>query len=317
MRIWTRLAGVSTLSSALFAAIGARAQSLEIIGQPHAGGIGFQSASSVVAHEQQWLDGMMMVIMAAIVVFVTALLLYVSFRFRAAKNPAPSRFTHNTPLEIAWTLVPVVILVTIGAFSLPTLFKEMEIPKPDVTIKVTGNQWFWTYQYPDEKIAFDSYMIGSPATIDDSDGPDIKPFVLNAAMEAKLKKKGYSRDQWLLAVDNPVVVPVDKIVVLNITGADVIHSWAMPAFGVKQDAVPGRLAQAWFKADKEGVYFGQCSELCGKDHAFMPIEIHVVSQPEYAAWLARAKKQFADAGATHLPMPGVGGNKPAIRVALK
>ncbi len=317
MRITTIFAGVTTLSASLLTAAAAGAQKLEIIGQPKAGGIGFQPASSSVAQDLQWLDGMMMVIMTAIVVFVTALLLYVSFRFRSGANPTPARFTHNTPIEVAWTLIPVVILVTIGAFSLPTLFKEMEIPKADVTIKVTGNQWFWNYEYRDQKVVFDSYMIGSPATIGDEDGPDIKPFVLNPAMEAKLKKAGYTRDQWLLAVDNPVVVPVNKIVVLNITGADVIHSFALPAFGVKQDAVPGRLAQAWFKADKEGIYFGQCSELCGKDHAFMPIEIRVVSQPAYEAWLAKAKQQFAAAGATDAPVPGQGSNKPAIRVALR
>lgn len=313
MRISTIIAGVATLSASLLSAAAAGAQDLKMIGQPHAGGTGFQAAASPVAHDLQWLDGMMMVVMAAIVIFVTALLLYVIFRFRSSANPMPARFTHNTPIEIAWTLIPVVILVTIGAFSLPTLFKELEIPKGDVTIKVTGNQWYWTYQYAEDKLTFDSNMLGNEVT--SADGA--RPYMMDDKMEALLKKAGYTRDQWLLAVDHPLVVPVGKIVVLNITGADVIHSWALPAFGVKQDAVPGRLAQAWFKADKEGVYFGQCSELCGKDHAFMPIEVRVVSEPEYQAWLVQAKKQFADAGATDQPMPGQTGNKPEIRVALK
>lgn len=316
MRSSTLVAGVGVLSATLVTAAAATAESLKIIGQPSAGMIGFQPASSPVAEDLQWLDGMMTTIMVAIVALVTGLLLYVIFRFRSGRNPAPARFTHNTPLELTWTLVPVVILVAIGSFSLPTLFKELEIPKGDLTIKVTGNQWYWSYEYPAEKIAFDSYMLGSPGSIDDATEPNVKPYVLDAAMEEKLKKAGYTRDQYLLAVDHPVVVPVGKTVVLNITGSDVIHSWALPAFGVKQDAVPGRLAQAWFKAEKEGVYFGQCSELCGKDHSFMPIEVKVVSEEAYAAWLTKAKAQFAEGGATQAPTPDLGGNKPAIRVAL-
>ncbi|WP_102222750.1 cytochrome c oxidase subunit II [Acidimangrovimonas sediminis] len=309
--------GVGALSILISSAAAAVAEDVEIIGQPRSGMTGFQPASTPVAHDLQWLDGMMTVVMAVIVVFVTCLLLYVIFRFRAGRNVVPARFTHNTPLEVAWTMVPVAILVMIGAFSLPTLFKEMEIPRADVTIKVTGNQWFWSYEYPEEKIAFDSYMIGSPASIDDAAEPGVKPYILNAAMEEKLKKAGYSRDQFLLATTNPVVVPVGKTVVVKITGADVIHSWALPAFGVKQDAVPGRLAEAWFKVDKPGVYFGQCSELCGKDHSYMPIEVHAVSEAEYATWLTKAKQQFAEAGAT--PPRGLQkvGHKPAIRVALR
>ncbi|MFC2969779.1 cytochrome c oxidase subunit II [Acidimangrovimonas pyrenivorans] len=271
MRLSTIFSGLGATSASLMIAGGALAQNVKIIGQPVDGKMGFQPAGTPVAQELQRLDGMMTYIMTGIVIFVTLLLLYVIFRFNSRANPTPAKFTHNTPLEITWTLVPILILVVIGSFSLPVLFKELEIPKADLTIKVTGNQWFWTYQYPDEGFSFDSFMLGKD----------------------ELANKGYDKSEYLLAVDEPVVVPVGKTVVVQITGADVIHSWAVPAFGVKQDAVPGRLAEAWFKAEKEGVYFGQCSELCGKDHAYMPIEVKVVSQADYDKWLANAKKEFA------------------------
>jgi cytochrome c oxidase subunit II len=212
---------------------------------------------------------------------VTALLIYVMVRFNARANPVPRRFTHNTPLEMAWTLIPIVILVVIGAFSLPILFKQQEIPVGDVTIKATGNQWYWSYDYVDEGIAFDSYMIGSPAT----GGTNM----MTPEVEAQLKAAGYGKEQFLLATDTAVVVPVGKVVVVQVTATDVIHSWKVPAFGVMQDAVPGRTAALWFKADKEGIYFGQCSEICGQMHAYMPITVKVVSEAAYAEWLVKAK----------------------------
>jgi cytochrome c oxidase subunit 2 len=193
----------------------------------------------------------------------------------------PAKFTHNSPLEVAWTLIPIVILVFIGAFSLPILFKQQEIPVGEVTIKATGNQWYWSYEYVDEGISFDSYMIGSPAT----GGTNM----MTPDVEAQLTAAGYSKEQFLLATDTAVVVPVGKVVVVQVTATDVIHSWKVPAFGVMQDAVPGRLAQTWFKAEKEGIFFGQCSEICGKDHAFMPITVKVVSEAAYAKWLEAAK----------------------------
>jgi cytochrome c oxidase subunit 2 len=162
--------------------------------------------------------------------------------------------------------VPVVILVFIGAFSLPVLFKQQEIPEADITIKVTGYQWFWGYEYVDHGVRFESYMLARD----------------------ELESYGYSQDEYLLATDTAVVVPIGATVVMQVTGADVIHSWTIPAFGVKQDAVPGRLAELWFAAEREGIYFGQCSELCGKDHAYMPITVKVVSQETYDAWLAEA-----------------------------
>ena len=256
-------------------------ENLELIGVPTPSGTGFQPAVTELARDLQWLDGMLLIIITAISLFVVFLLGYVIFKFNRKANPEPSSFTHNTPVEVAWTVVPIVILVFIGAFSIPVLFKQQVIPDGDINIKVTGYQWYWGYEYTDHGFGFDSMLIG--------DGK-----VLTPEVEAELIEAGYSKDEFLLATDTAVVVPVDKVVVMQVTGADVIHSWTIPAFGVKQDAVPGRLGQLWFKAEKEGVYFGQCSELCGKDHAYMPITVKVVSQENYEAWLSGAIEEFAD-----------------------
>jgi len=255
-------------------------ENLELIGVPTPSGTGFQPAATELARDLQWLDGMLLIIITAISLFVVFLLGYVIFKFNRKANPEPSSFTHNTPVEVAWTVVPIVILVFIGAFSIPVLFKQQVIPDGDINIKVTGYQWYWGYEYTDHGFGFDSMLIG--------DGK-----VLTPEVEAELVEAGYSKDEFLLATDTAVVVPVDKVVVMQVTGADVIHSWTIPAFGVKQDAVPGRLGQLWFKAEKEGVYFGQCSELCGKDHAYMPITVKVVSQENYEAWLSGAIEEFA------------------------
>ena len=269
--------------SAAATLLGASANSeenLELIGVPTPSGTGFQPAVTELARDLQWLDGMLLIIITAISLFVVFLLGYVIFRFNRKANPEPSSFTHNTPVEVAWTVVPIVILVFIGAFSIPVLFKQQVIPDGDINIKVTGYQWYWGYEYTDHGFGFDSMLIG--------DGK-----VLTPEVEEELIEAGYSKDEFLLATDTAVVVPVDKVVVMQVTGADVIHSWTIPAFGVKQDAVPGRLGQLWFKAEKEGVYFGQCSELCGKDHAYMPITVKVVSQENYEAWLSGAIEEFA------------------------
>ena len=255
-------------------------ENLELIGVPTPSGTGFQPAVTELARDLQWLDGMLLIIITAISLFVVFLLGYVIFKFNRKANPEPSSFTHNTPVEVAWTVVPIVILVFIGAFSIPVLFKQQVIPDGDINIKVTGYQWYWGYEYTDHGFGFDSMLIG--------DGK-----VLTPEVEEELIEAGYSKDEFLLATDTAVVVPLDKVVVMQVTGADVIHSWTIPAFGVKQDAVPGRLGQLWFKAEKEGVYFGQCSELCGKDHAYMPITVKVVSQENYEAWLSGAIEEFA------------------------
>jgi cytochrome c oxidase subunit II len=243
------------------------AQGLEMVGRPVPDGTGFQPATTELARELQWLDHMINIIIFAIVAFVTVLLILVVVRFNRRANPTPARFTHNTPLEIAWTLIPVFILVAIGSFSLPALWKSQTIPVADITIKATGQQWFWSYEYVGQDVAFDSFMLE----------------------KEQLAAAGYDERDYLLATDTAVVVPVGKTIVVQVTGADVIHAWTIPSFGVKQDGVPGRLAQLWFTPEREGVYFGQCSELCGKNHAYMPITVKVVSQERYDAWLAQAK----------------------------
>ncbi|MDQ2092062.1 cytochrome c oxidase subunit II [Marimonas arenosa] len=280
-----------TLLASLAAAPAFAQNALETIGKPVDGLMGFQPAATELARDLQFLDGLINYIIFAITALVLLLIFIVIVRYNRRANPNPASFTHHTPIEILWTVGPIVILVFIGAFSLPVLFKQQEIPEGEVNIKVTGHQWYWTYTYTDTEndFEFDSYMIGQPASLDEGIRPadaDVTPYVLDDAMRAKLVDAGFNEDEFLLATDTSVVVPVDKVVVMTVTADDVIHSWTIPAFGVKQDAVPGRLAQLWFKAEKEGIYFGQCSELCGKDHAYMPITVKVVSQEAYDKWLA-------------------------------
>ncbi len=275
MRVSNRISALWASIGATLAAGAATAQDglegLEVIGKPVPGGTSFQPAVTELARDIHWLDSMINIIIGVIVVFVVLLLAVVILRYNRRSNPNPARFTHNTPIEVTWTIVPIIILVFIGAFSLPILFKQQEIPEGDVTIKAIGNQWYWTYEYPDSEFSFDSFML----------------------TREELEENGYSQDEYLLATDTAVVVPVNKTIVMQITAADVIHAWAMPAFGVKQDGVPGRLAQLWFKAEREGIYFGQCSELCGKDHAYMPITVKVVSEAAYDIWLTGAIEEYA------------------------
>lgn len=275
--LWAGIAGAQTASEQVLG-------ELEIIGVPVEGGTGFQPPATKLMRDIIWLDNLLLVIITAISLFVVALLAYVILRYNRRANPEPARFTHNSPLEVTWTVVPIIILVFIGAFSLPVLFDQQRIPEGELNIKVTGYQWYWGYEYVDDGVAFDSVMIGSLYT-----GHDGR---LTPEVEEALAAAGYSANEFLLATDTAVVIPVDTVVVMTVTGADVIHSWTIPAFGVKQDAVPGRLAQLWFEAEQEGIYFGQCSELCGKDHAYMPITVKVVSQEEYDAWLAAAQEEF-------------------------
>lgn len=274
---------LKTLVTSLFATLtggAAFAQDLEVIGAPEQGLMGFQQPATELMRDLVWLDSMLLVIITAISIFVMALLAICILRYNRKANPEPATFTHNTPIEVAWTVIPIVILVFIGAFSLPVLFKQQEIPEPDVFVKATGYQWYWGYEYPDHEIEFDSYMVGSDY------GNQLTPEV-----SEQLAELGYSDDEFLLATDTAVVVPTGKTVVIQVTGADVIHAWTIPAFGVKQDAVPGRLAELWFEVDEgmEGVYFGQCSELCGLSHAYMPITVKAVSQADYDAWVAETQ----------------------------
>ena len=243
------------------------------MGQPSPWQMGFQQSAAPSMDEIIDFHNLVLWIIIAITVFVLALLLIIIVKFNAKANPTPSKTTHNTLLEVAWTVIPVVILVVIAIPSFRILFVQLNIPQSDLTIKAAGNQWNWTYTYPDEKIEFTSIML------QDADRMKLNP-----------------PPPRLLGVDNPIVVPVNKVVRVHTTGADVIHAFAVPSFGVKIDAIPGRLNETWFKATREGVYYGQCSELCGKDHAFMPIEVRVVSEQAYATWLADAKKKFATDG---------------------
>jgi cytochrome c oxidase subunit 2 len=246
------------------------------LGQPHPWQLGLQQAATPVMDNIIWFHDFLLWIIAIISVFVFVLLMIVIVRFNARSNPVPSRTTHNTLIEVVWTVLPVLILVAIAVPSFRLLFLELDVPKADLTVKATGKQWFWSYSYPDEKFEFDSLLV-----------------------QDKDLKQGQPR---LLTADNAMVVPVNKVVRVQTTGADVIHSWAVPSFGVKIDAIPGRLNETWFKAEHTGTYYGQCSQLCGRDHAFMPIEVRVVTDQEYAAWLADAKKKFAstDSGPTAL-----------------
>ena len=288
MRILSTLMGLW----AAFSALPAIAQDAEHLGKPVDKALGFQPAVTELSRDIQSLDNLINYIIFAIVIFVAVLLVICMVRFNQRANPTPAKFTHNTPIEIAWTIIPILVLVFIGAFSLPVLFKQQEIPEGELYIKVTGHQWYWTYEYPEQELEFDSYMLGHPATLGEGD-EGIEPFVLNDAMRAKLVETGYQEDEFLLATDTRVIVPVDTVVVMGITADDVIHSWTIPSFGVKQDAVPGRLAQLWFEAEKEGVYFGQCSELFGKDHAYMPITVEVVSKEAFAEWVQKAQDELA------------------------
>jgi len=250
------LAGLLASASAAFAA-------------PQPWEINLQPAVTPVMSSIEDFHRLLLYIITAICLFVLALLLWIMVRYNKRANPTPSKTSHNTLLEVAWTIIPVIILVLIAIPSFRLLYFEMDIPKPDLTIKAIGKQWYWSYAYPASNIQFDSLML------DDADAA----------------KAGEPR---LLGVDNPIVVPVNKVVQIETTGADVIHSWAMPAFGVKMDAVPGRLNHTWFKATEIGTYYGQCSELCGARHAFMPIEVKVVSEADFQKWLAEAKQKFAD-----------------------
>jgi cytochrome c oxidase subunit II len=256
-----RLLGLTVAGVALVAGGTAFAE----LGQPAPWEFRLQEAASPVMESITWFHNFLFVLITLITLFVLGLLIAVVVKFNAKANPVPSKTTHNTLIEVAWTLIPVLILVGIAVPSFRLLFQELDIPKADLTIKATGKQWYWSYAYPDNgKFEFDSLL-----------APDKQP--------------------RLLGVDNEVVVPINKVVRVQVTGADVIHSFAVPSFGIKIDAIPGRLNETWFKATRLGVFYGQCSELCGKDHAFMPIAVRVVNDQDFATWVAAAQKKFAAA----------------------
>jgi cytochrome c oxidase subunit 2 len=245
------------------AMISAQAFAADLVGQPTDGAIDFQPG---VTHLRDQVLGfhrwILLPVLFGISILVLGLLLWCIIRYNAKANPTPARFTHNTPVEVLWTVGPVLILLFIAIFSFRLLFDYHDMPRPDLTVKATGYQWYWGYAYPDQKI--DEYTS-------------------NILPEDKAKAAGVP---WMLATTAPLVVPVDKTVHVLVTGADVIHSFSVPAFGIKIDAVPGRTNDTWFKAERVGTYYGQCSQLCGTDHSFMPIEVKVVSQSDFDAWVA-------------------------------
>jgi cytochrome c oxidase subunit 2 len=258
-QIGRRLLGLAIFGTALVAGGAAFAE----VGQPAPWEHALQPSASPVMDNIAWFYNFLTYIIVAITLFVVALLVIVMVKFNAKANPVPSKTTHNTLIEVAWTIIPVMILVGIAVPSFRLLFEELDVPKADITVKATGKQWYWSYAYPDNgKFEFDSLLAAD-------------------------------KQPRMLGVDNELVVPVNKVVRVQVTGADVIHSFAVPAFGIKIDAIPGRLNETWFKATKTGMFYGQCSELCGRDHAFMPIAVHVVSDQEFAAWVETAKKKFA------------------------
>ncbi|HKQ11679.1 MAG TPA: cytochrome c oxidase subunit II [Rhizomicrobium sp.] len=272
--MFLRKTGIGAATAALLAFAAHPAAAL-----PRNWGTGLQEAASPVMEQIEMFHTELFWICLFVCLFVLALLVWIVIKYRAGANAVPSKVHHNTLLEVAWTLIPVIILVVIAIPSFKLLYLEATIPKPDVTIKAIGKQWFWTYEYPGSAAGFTYDSLG--------------------LSDADAKKAGKPR---LLGVDNPIYVPVGKVVQVETAGADVIHSWAMPEMGVKMDAVPGRINHTWFKPTKTGVFYGQCSELCGARHAYMPIELHVVSDADYAAWLAEAKKKFAalETGATRV-----------------
>jgi len=263
-----RLAGVSAFLATVFmlAGLGPAAA-----GKPEPWGLGFQDAASPIMEQVVSFHWLLLVIIAAIVLFVTALLGWVCYRCNWRKNPEPAKFHHNTGLEVAWTIVPILILIVIAIPSFRLLYAQHSYPTPDLTIKATGHQWYWNYDYPDQGFSFGSFMI--------EDG-DLKP--------------GQPR---LLSVDADVVVPVGKTVQVLVTSADVLHSWTVPAFGSKIDAIPGKVTRTWFRATETGTFYGQCSELCGQRHAFMPIAVRVVTQEDFDAWVEQAEAEYAAEGA--------------------
>jgi cytochrome c oxidase subunit II len=261
---------IGLFAAALITALGLGGGSAwAALGQPVDWQLGLQDAGTPVMEDIVWFhDYLLLGIITAIALFVLVLLLIIMVRFNATRNPTPSRTTHNTLIEVLWTAIPVLILVVIAIPSFKLLFYQLNLPPADVTVKATGNQWFWSYTYPDNgNFEFNSILVPTD----------------------KLKP----RQLRLLTVDNEMVVPVNKVVRVQTIGADVIHSFAVPSFGIKIDSVPGRLNETWFKATREGVYYGQCSELCGRDHAFMPIAVRVVSEQAFNAWVEDAKKKYA------------------------
>jgi cytochrome c oxidase subunit II len=270
---WRRLAALSAVSMMPFAASAQQSG-----GPPVPWQMGLPESASLIMDDIITLNTWLFWLITVISIFVLGLLVYCAVKFNEKANPVPSKTTHNTTIEVVWTVVPVLILIAIVIPSFRLLKLQDDIPKTDITIKVTGKQWYWTVEYAKDAggITFDAIML------DDKQRAD--------AMAKGAKPGDVPR---LLAVDNEIVLPINKAIRVQITAADVLHAFTIPAFGIKRDAVPGRLNETWFRATKEGIYYGQCSELCGTNHAFMPAAVRIVSEAKYAEWLEGAKKKYA------------------------
>ena len=279
----TARARASTLLAGLAVVLAPGTAGAEALGQPRAWEMGLQPQVTDIGEWVNELHNALLVIITLITLFVAALIVYVLVRFRETRNPVPARTTHNTLLEIAWTIVPVMILVGIAVPSFRLLKYKLVPPPPDITIKATASQWLWTYEYPKNQGGGFSFI---SKMLDEKDRA--------ARIAAGTPADDAPR---LLAVDNEVVLPVGKIIVVQVTSTDVIHGFNMPSFGVKVNAIPGRMNEVWFRVDKEGLYYGQCTQICGDQHSEMPLAFHIVSPDAYTAWLARAKKQFSSGGA--------------------
>ncbi len=272
-----------------------------IAAQPQPWQMGLQPAGTTVMADIRWFESFTFWIVALVVVLVAGLLAVCIFRFSAKSNPVPSRTSHNTMIEVIWTVAPILILVIISIPSFRLLYKELVVPEPDLTLKVTGYQWYWGYEYTDEKYA----------------GVQFESNLLDDAAREKLMEERHlppSAVPRLLAVDNEVVVPVGKVVRIQTTAADVIHSFAVPSFGVKIDSIPGRLNEAWFRVDAPGIYYGQCSELCGTNHAFMPIAVRAVEPDQFEVWATAAKEDIGKANAL---LAGMLADAPGQKVAAR
>jgi cytochrome c oxidase subunit II len=286
----SRLGLASGLLAGSFLALAA-APALADTGHPSPWQINFQGAVTPIAEQIHEFSFFINIIIAAVVLFVLVLLAICAIRFNEKANPVPSRTTHHVLLEVVWTIAPVLILVIIAIPSFRLLYAQYDMPKADVTLKVTGKQWFWTVEYQTAEAPAGAPAAAGAAHAAPAAAAGNVDFGFDALM---IQRQDIKEGQIaLLSVDNEVVVPINKVVRVQVTGADVIHAFAIPSFGIKVDAVPGRLNETWFKAEREGIYYGQCSELCGKDHAFMPIAVRVVSDADYQAWVVQARQKFA------------------------
>jgi len=311
-----------TIISVLGALLGA-GTAYAAMGQPVDGQLGLQLPASVIADEIQWFYDYVNYIIIAITIFVLALMVYVIVRFNEKANPTPSTFTHNTAVEFVWTVVPVLILVAIGVFSFKLLYVQYEYPKPDVVIKTVGNAWFWEHEYPDQDISVAQNMVRDEDVLRAAIGDEkfnetygsLRGVELSSILARDSKQYWDQRPiQRQLAVDNPIAVPVNKVVHVLVTSNDVIHGYAVPSLGTRVQAVPGRVSATWFQATKTGAFYGQCAVLCGAFHASMPIGIHVVEQDVYDKWVA-LMKDGEDTAARKLLMDALPSSDTAKQVA--